>query len=153
MKYRTFDDMQRVADIAQLGNHLGNVRMSRRERLERWAALLLQQPRRPLKPLYRLEFMAAAERVRMRGDDTPLAVAFEDATLREEGLAGDSVGDAMQFFDLSARDVHYLLCDCHYQGNMSASHVAAQIRAIANQVTFRELWNRMCRRVVGAGWA
>lgn len=140
MKYRTFEDMMRVADLAQVGH----ARMSRRERLERWAELLMQEPDRRLRPLYRLEFMPLRERVGMRDDDTPLAVAYHDPLLRREGLAGDRVGDAMQFFDLSSRDVHFLVCDCYYQGSMTASMVAAQVRLIARRATMRELWQRAC---------
>jgi len=146
MKYRTFDDMMRVADRV----HVGNAKLSRRERLERWAELLMQQPDRRLKPLYRLEFMPLEERLPMRDDDTPLAVAYADPVLRQEGLAGDRIGDAMQFFDLSARDIHYLVCDCYYQGSMTATMVAGQVRAIARRVTLRELWDRMVGRFMPA---
>jgi hypothetical protein len=142
MKYRSLDDMMRVADIA----HVGKAKLSRRERLERWADLLMQDPGRHLRPLYRLEFMPAQDRLNMRGDDTPLAVAYQDPILRGEGLAGDRVGDAMAFFDLSSRDIHYLVCDCYYQGAMSASLASAHIRSIANRLTLRELWASLCSR-------
>ena len=139
MKYRTFDDMTRVADRVTLGA----AKLSRRERLERWAELLMQHPERRLKPLYRLEFMPLADRLPMRDDDTPLAVAYADPLLREQGLTGDRVADAMQFFELSSRDIHLLVCDCQYMGTMTASLVAGQIRAIARRITFRELYGRI----------
>jgi len=146
MKYRTFDEMQRVADIADVGK----VRLSRRERLERWADVLMQDPKRILRPLYRLEFMSAQERMLARGDGTPLALAYADQVLREDGLTGDRVGDAMVYFDISHRDMHFLVCACHCQGDMTAANVAAQIRSMANRVTLREVWQRLRGRLAAA---
>ena len=51
----------------------------------------------------------------------------------------------MQFFELSPRDIHHLVCDCQYMGTMTASLVAAEVRAIARRVTAREL----CGRIAG----
>ena len=146
MKYRTFDEMQRVADIADVGR----TRLTRRERLERWADVLMQDPRRVLRPLYRLEFMAMRERMLARGDGTPLAIAYADPMLRDDGLTGDRVGDAMVYFDLSHRDIHFLVCACHCHGDMTASNVAAQLRLMAKQVTVREAWGWLRSRFAGA---
>lgn len=149
MKYRSFDEMQRVADIADVGR----VRLTRRERLERWAEVLMQEPHRVLRPLYRLEFMSAQDRMLARGDGSPLSVAYADPVLREDGLTGDRVGDAMVYFDLSHRDMHFLVCGCHCHGDMTAANIAAQIRSIANRVTVRELWHRLRSRFLGAATA
>jgi hypothetical protein len=139
MEHKTFDDIRRVADVVSVDVP----GMTRRERLERWAQLLLREPRRPLEPLPRMEFLYARDRAALRSDRSPIAVAFRDPILRHEGLQGDRVGDAMAFFDLTTSDAHLLLCDCHYQGAMNATWVAAQIRSIANRVTLREIWNRV----------
>jgi len=64
----------------------------------------------------------------LRGDDTPLALAYADPILREQGLTGDRLGDIMSFFELSHRDAHYLLCDCHFHGTMTSRSVAARVR-------------------------
>jgi len=115
--------------------------MSRRERLERWATDLERYDGR-LKPLMRIEYLPEQERRMLRGDDTPLAVAYKDPVLREEGLASDRLGDAMTFFELTEHEAHHLLCDCHYYGSMTGTSVAARARATANKVTVRELWDR-----------
>jgi hypothetical protein len=60
------------------------------------------------------------------------------------------LGDATAFFDLTKRQAHHLLCDCHYNGTMTAAGVAARVRSIANQVTLREFWDRI-RFTVMAG--
>jgi hypothetical protein len=80
--------------------------------------------------------------VLLRGDATPLTVAYRDTVLREEGLTSDRLGDAMAFFALTERQSHRLLCHCHYYGGMTATGVAARVRSVANQVTLRELWGK-----------
>jgi hypothetical protein len=148
MEYRRLHEVSSVASITPAPLP----RMCRRERLERWAEVLMQEPRRPLRPLVRMEFLPQWKLADLRADDTPLSVAFQDPVLREEGLAGDTVGEAKAFFDLSGGEVHYLLCDCHYQGVMSAGRVAARIKSIANRVTFRELWSRMREAAAARHW-
>lgn len=139
MEHRTIGDLRQAARVVPIGGS----RMSRRDRLERWATLLMQHPEQPLKVLRRVEFIFHDERARLRGDGTPLAIAYADPVLRDEGLASDRFGDAVDFFDLSDRAAHYLLCDCHYQGTMTAARVAERIRLVKDKVTFRELWQRM----------
>ena len=39
--------------------------------------------------------------------------------LRAEGLRGDRIGDAVEFFDLSHDEVHGLVCYCHHGYTMS----------------------------------
>src|SRR5258706_3880355 len=97
MEHRTIDEVGRAARIVPVGMP----KMSRRERLERWATLLMQHPQRPLKPFIRIEFMSEVERARLHGEDTPLAIAYRDPGLRKEGLAGDTLGDALAVLDMS----------------------------------------------------
>jgi hypothetical protein len=139
MEHRTMGDLRQAARVVPLGGST----MSRRDRLERWATLLMQHPEQRLEALRRVEFISGDERARLRGDGTPLAIAYADRVLREEGLASDRFGDAVDFFDLSDRIAHYLLCDCHYEGTMTAARVAERIRSVKDKVTFRELWQRM----------
>ena len=141
MEYRTIREIEGVATVTRLQVR----RMSRRERLQRWAAVLEGNPTQPIKPLMRVEFLPRQERMMARREDSPLTVAYRDPVLRDEGLGGDSLGEAMRFFELSDHEAHYLVCDCHYHGGMSMTPegVAKRARAIADRVTLREVWNRI----------
>jgi hypothetical protein len=127
MEHKTLDDLQGAARI--VGTEIPI--MSRRERLERWAMLVEREGQTLLTPLRRVEFLPEHERRELRADNSPLTVASKDPVLREEGLAGDRLGDGMGFFELASGEAHYLLCDCHYQGTMAAQRVAERIRTIA----------------------
>ncbi len=139
MEHKTFVDIQRVARVAPIRS----TGLSRRERLERWAAILEQDPQRRLTPLQRLEFLPAEKRAVARADDSPLSLAFGDPVLREQGLTGDRLSDAVEFFGLSDQYAHYLLCDCYYQGSMTAGRVASRIRSLARRAAFGTWWSRM----------
>ncbi|WP_011580317.1 MULTISPECIES: hypothetical protein [Chelativorans] len=102
-------------------------RLSRRERIERWATLL-ERHGGGLNALRRVEYLSPEERREYRGLNTPLTVAFDDPVLREEGLKSDRLGDAMDFFELNDHDTHLLLCDCRYQGTMTGSLLASRLR-------------------------
>ena len=145
MKHRTFEEIGQVAEIipAQIPP------MDRRERLERWAAVLLRQPLRPLAPFSRLEFLHGHEGAGLRQDNSPVALAFADPVLRAAGLAGDRIGDAMDFFRLSCHETHLLLCDCHYQGTMTGARVAADLRRIAGRGGLRGAWQRLVQAYFG----
>ena len=90
--------------------------------------------------LSRIEYLPRDERHALRGSFSPLALAYDDEELRREGLAGDTIGDAMTFFDLSDRQAHRLFCDCHYV-SAEAPTIAARVRAVADHVSFRERWD------------
>jgi hypothetical protein len=147
MEHRTLSEIKHVAQVTRLRTE----RLSRRERLERWAAALERDTGRQLKPLMRVEFLPKHEREFLRRDDSPLAVAYADPVLREEGLMSDYLGEAVTFFELSDSEAHYLLCDCHYHGGvmMTPGTVAKRVRGVASRVTLRELWQRMCRAALG----
>ena len=127
MKYQSLEQIALEADV-----HPG-VGMSRRERLERWAELLEQQPNRRLSTIEGTEFGGRCERDAKRADNSPLTVAFEDPVLRAEGLRSDRVGDAVEFFDLREDQVHYLVCYCHHGQTVSPGTVAARLRMMARQ--------------------
>ena len=122
MKYKNLEQIAQEADVHPA------VGMSRRERLERWANLLAQQPERRLCAIEGTEFGTRPERLAKRADDSPITVAFQDPVLRTAGLRGDRVGDAVDFFDLSERAVHHLICYCHHGHTVSAGAVAARLR-------------------------
>jgi hypothetical protein len=96
-------------------------------RLELWAAAL-ERHGGPLNALSRLEHLPPDELRAYRRNNTPLTVAFNDEALRRAGLSGDSLGDIMDFFDLSDGAAHRLLCDCHYNGTMTGAGLAKSIR-------------------------
>jgi hypothetical protein len=126
MKHQKLDELGNVAEIVPFESR----RMTRRERLERWAELLDRNPGK-LNALTRIEYLPLAERLEARADNSPLEIAFRDPVLREEGLRSDKLGDIMSFFELSNRDSHRLFCDCHYYGSMTGAGLANRLRNIA----------------------
>jgi hypothetical protein len=130
VQHKSIDELSGVANVIA-----ADVPMSRRERLERWADLLEQDPRRRLRTLEELEYVRYGERLTMRGDDSPLSVAFADPVLRTAGLKSDRYGDAVSFFELSDGDAHRLLCSCLNGRTMDAARVAKRVRAIADRNT------------------
>ena len=108
----------------------GLVTLNRRERLMRWADAL-ETHRESLNALREIEYLSPGERRAYRGFNTPLTVAYNDPVLREAGLGDDSLGTAMDFFEMSDDDAHRLLCDCHYMGSMTGAGLASRIRHFA----------------------
>lgn len=105
--------------------------MTRRERIDRWADLLDQHAGH-MEALYRIEYLSDEERRAYRGgDSTPLAIAFRDPVLRAGGLGGDTLGDAMDYFEMTDDDAHRLLCDCHYAGSLTGHNLAGRLRRYA----------------------
>jgi hypothetical protein len=135
MKHQPIHEIDVLADIAQVQG----APLSRRERLERWADLLSRNPTRQLSALSRVEFYAERERALLRGENTPISVAVADPVFRAAGLQGDTLGDAQGFFELSAAEAHYLLCDCHFVGQMDGEGVADRIRKVAAS---KSAWSR-----------
>lgn len=122
--------------------------LSRSERLDLWARAL-ERHDGPLFALRRLEYLPQDELRAYRGANTPLVIAYEEPTLRAQGLAGDSLGDVMDFFELSDREAHLLLCDCHYRGAMTGAGLARHIRAHARRAERHAAWMRTFSRVLG----
>jgi len=140
MQHKSLDEVGQIAKVSPIG--IAQKKMSRRERLERWATALERLERKPLKSLMRIEFMTEEERCLLREENTPLSVAYEDPILREEGLASDRYGDSITFFELTREEAHYLVCDCHYHGSMTAAEVAGRVRSVARRFSVREFWSR-----------
>lgn len=148
-------DLDRIRGVKSLEPLFGSTtKMSRSERLIRWADLLDSLAGRPLRALEDVEYVSPAVRRDMRKEDSPLVVAFADPVLRTDGLAGDRLGDAMDYFGLSERQAHWLLCDCHYGGRMTASEVAARVRDEARplyDILRPQLWASLTGAAVLAG--
>ncbi len=136
MEHKTLDEIRNVAVVQP--SRLGSRPLTKCERLERWAELLEREGDRRLKTLFEIEYLSRAERAALRANGSPLSVAFGDARLRAAGLAGDTVGDAVAFFDVSEMELHNILCFCHHGDTMSAHAAAARVRAAAT----RAAWNR-----------
>lgn len=129
MEHKTLDQIRDVADI--LPSWLHARPLSKCERLERWAAALEREGGRRLRTLFEIEYPPPAERAVLRADDSPLTIAFNDPRLRAEGLAGDTVGDAVTFFGISERELHDILCYCHHSATMAADTAAVRVRTAA----------------------
>jgi len=155
MKHVSLDELRSKAEILPLealpstgGTEQEPAILSRKERLERWATVLEAHDKR-VRPFYGLEHMPRRERREARADDTPLAVAFADPVLRARGLSGDTVGEVMNFFELTDRQMHAMFCDCHFQGTMTTSGVAGRLRAIAARKPLSERLSGLWRRAFG----
>lgn len=126
MKHQTLEQLQIVAEIDQ--DYLRQA-ISRSERLERWAELLERNPDRRLSTLHQTEYQPVRSRGAMRGDGSPISVAFEDPVLRAAGLENDNYGEAKRFFELTDRQLHEIICYCHFGATVSAVTAARHIRA------------------------
>jgi hypothetical protein len=129
MEHKTLHKIRDVADI--LPSWLSPRPLSKSERLQGWAEALEREGGRRLKTLFEVEHAPPVKRAALRADDSLLTVAFNDPRLRAEGLAGDTVGDAVAFFGISERELHDIICFCHHGTTMAANTAAAQIRAAA----------------------
>ncbi|WP_042775516.1 hypothetical protein [Sinorhizobium fredii] len=127
MKHHAIEELQGVAEVKL---DLPRRTLSRTERLERWAELLERSPHRRLSTLHETEYQPAHVRATMRGDGTPISVAFEDPVLRTAGMDNDSYGEAKRFFELSDEQLHKVICYCHFGATVSASTAARHIRAM-----------------------
>ncbi|MDG4881046.1 hypothetical protein [Mesorhizobium sp. WSM4884] len=125
MRHQTLDQLHAVAEV-----RIAKPVMSRTQRLERWAELLEREPSRLLTALTGTEYRASAERNVMRGDGSPISVALEDPVLHDEGLKGDSYGEAKRFFQLTDYQLHEIVCYCHVGDVMQASRAALSVRAV-----------------------
>ncbi|WFP78152.1 hypothetical protein [Mesorhizobium sp. WSM4906] len=125
MRHQTLDQLHAVAEV-----RTAKPVMSRTQRLERWAELLEREPSRLLTALTGTEYHAPAERNVMRGDGSPISVALEDPVLHDEGLKGDSYGEAKRFFQLTDYQLHEIVCYCHVGDVMQASRAALSVRAV-----------------------
>ncbi|MEN3363210.1 MAG: hypothetical protein V7606_484 [Burkholderiales bacterium] len=141
MEHRTLDEMSRIATIVPAPNL--SRRAVRRQRLNRLADLLSTHMG-PIRLLTRIEDVPRVQRRALRGEFSPLALAYADVEFRWAGLAGDTIGDAMAFFDLSDNEVHTLFCDCNYgMSSVQLSTIAARVRGVANRLSARERWENI----------
>jgi hypothetical protein len=139
MKHMTLDEIRHKAEVSTAVEDPAERRRRRLRRL----AVVVELHRGTLNLLSRIEFVPQSKRLLLRADSSPLTVAYSDPILRKEGLAGDTLGDAMDFFSLSHREAHHLFCDCHYMGPVRPEKVAGRVRSVANRNTFGQLWAKI----------
>ncbi len=139
MQYKSLEEVRSAATVLSVPSSAQERRRQRRARLERFAAVL-EQHAGHINLFSRVEYLSAAERAPLWVENSPLTIAYRDPVLRAQGLAGDRMGDAVEFFDLSAREVHHFLCDCHVAGPITSRMTAARVRAIAQRRTIGEIW-------------
>ena len=126
MRHQTLDQLHAVAGVQQ--NPIA-LEMTRTQRLERWAGLLERQPNRILAALAGTEYHSVPERDVIRGDASPISVAFEDPILRALGLKDDTYGEAKRFFELTDHQLHRVVCHCHVGATMQSNRAAQCVRA------------------------
>src|SRR6516164_2397307 len=91
MKYMPLEDIKLEAKVSPVLRETPRTR--RRRRLERLATLL-ERHHGTVNLLSGIEYTTYSARLRLRADDSPLALAYSDPLLRQEGLDGDTLGDA-----------------------------------------------------------
>ncbi len=109
-------------------------KLSRSERLERWAMALERLGEARLRTLRETEHQTCHDRQILREDGSPLTVAFEEPVLRSAGLKDDTFGETARFFNLSDWELHNVLCYCHFGDTVSAREVASRVRTMQQQV-------------------
>jgi len=126
MKHVALEQLKAVAEV-----HPDQFRpvLTRPERLERWAELLERDPGRHLRTLPGTEYAPTRERDTMRRFGSPISVAFADPVLRAAGLEDDSYGEAKRFFEMSDRQLHEIVCYCHFGATVTGAAAAGCIRA------------------------
>ncbi|CAN7585502.1 hypothetical protein [Pararhizobium sp. LjRoot238] len=125
MKHHEFDQLQNLARIQDYPHPV----MPRDKRLQRWAELLEADPPRLLSTLHETEYQPRAVRAALRCNNSAISVAFDDPVLRAAGLKNDTYGEAKRFFELSDRQLHRIVCYCHFGATVSAQTTASYIRA------------------------
>ena len=146
MKHHALEQLQIVAEVDQ---NYPRQSLSRSQRLERWAELLEQNPERRLSTLHQTEYQPTSQRAAMRGDGSPISVAFEDPVLRAAGLENDSYGEAKRFFELSDRQLHNVICYCHFGATVNAATAAYYIRRLLPTGSHRGIFARLREMLVG----
>jgi hypothetical protein len=145
MEHKPLAELQAVADVKPIET---SISMSREHRLSRWIGLLKADPERKLRSLHEIEHLTPAARRECRADDSPLSVAYDDPVLRSAGLKSDRIGDCVDFFELSDRQIHHAFCSCHVGIRLSATAAAQRLRRVLRVDAFRgkvtaALWRGM----------
>jgi hypothetical protein len=138
MKYHELDQLQTLARIGQDYPQL----MPLDKRLQRWVELLEADPDRVLSTFHETEYQPATVREATRCNHSAISIAFSDPLLRAAGLKNDTYGEAKRFFELSDRQLHRIVCSCHFGAIASAGKVARYIR-VKHIDRGKGIWGRL----------
>jgi hypothetical protein len=126
---------------------------SKKARLLRWADLLEHEADAKAGLVHGFEFgyqrIVILKHEWCRDRCSPFHVAFADPTLRAEGFVSGTYEEAIRFFRLTNREVHYLLCDCHYVAGATFGKVARRVQRLAVLASLRDLGGTLLRRMRG----
>lgn len=105
--------------------------MTRKEKLLHWAKLVRNST--SALHLFHLLERWNADQLNARGIDggaiSAFSVAASDPTFQAQGYKGETVRQAMDFFELSQQQLHEFSCDCG--GHISNSGMADRIEHLA----------------------
>jgi hypothetical protein len=102
--------------------------MTRREKLLRFARVVRESSKQFV-IFHMLEHAHPSTLAGVSHPHSAFAAAAADPILKDAGLAGDSVADAMKFFELSQAELHEFSCNCG--GVISNSEMASRIEKLA----------------------
>jgi len=113
------------------------IRMTRREKLLRWAKLVREYSRQ-LYLYHRLEYWDSfqlSNPTNLRTVDSmsrqnAFSLAYADPVLAAEGLKGDSIAGVMGFMELTQAQLHEFSCDCG--GAIDNDEMARRIEKLAD---------------------
>ena len=124
-------------------------KLSRQRRLARWAELLDRYPQRQLSTLEGTEYLSGEALGSLRADNSPISVAFADRQLRDDGLTSDTYGTARQYFCLTDRQLHNVVCSCHFGATTFARTSAWQVRLAMGHRQTNGVLGRLWRTLIG----
>lgn len=136
------------------------VALTRREKLLHWAKLVTQHPGN-LALFHMLEHWHGDMLLRPMTDvdagPNIFSIASADPVFKAAGLQGDSVKNAMDFFEISQDELHEFSCDCG--GQITNKGMATRITKLADNTGRRDALTRssvtfkaapsMMRRLIG----
>ena len=128
MEYKSVEELTRLGRVEAEAK--APPPMSQLARLDRWADILEAEPGRRLNTFFETEYQLPVARDTMRSAGSPISIAFADATLRADGLTDDTYGTAKRYFGLNDRQLHQVLCYCHYGSTVSAGTAARALRGV-----------------------
>lgn len=131
MKLKSLESLQLEAVITP-APETSKPRLSKREKLRLWIVALEARGDARLPTLWGVEYAPKKERMMQRQDDSPIAVAFADPTLRAAGLKDDTYGAALEFFEIGEERMHKLTCRCQFGSYVPAQRVANRMRGLMN---------------------
>jgi hypothetical protein len=141
--FMRYSQKEQLAKVARVRDRLDVPRLSRVERLKRWANLLQEEAHRPLQTLLGTEWEEPEVRDALRADQSPISIAWADPLLRSEGLMSDRYGAAKDFFGITDKELHRVLCYCHFGATVSGSRAARSVRRIVRAAEGRGVGGRL----------